>query len=52
MGFIILPYEGEDAWLQQRQKVVTATDVAKILAFPANRGQVTKLPRVPQQQVC
>lgn len=30
MGFIILPYEGEDAWLQQRQKVVTATDVAKI----------------------
>ena len=22
------------------------------VAFPANRGQVTKLPRVPQQQVC
>ena len=25
---------------------------AQVLAFPANRGQVTKLPRVPQQQVC
>jgi hypothetical protein len=22
------------------------------LAFPANRGQVTKLPQVPQQQGC
>ena len=30
MGFIVLPYEGEDAWLRQRQQVVTATDVAKI----------------------
>lgn len=30
MGFIVLPYQGEDAWLQQRQQVVTATDVAKI----------------------
>ncbi len=23
-----------------------------LMAFPANRGQVTKLPQVPQQQVC
>lgn len=30
MGFIILPNTGETEWLQQRQKVVTATDVAKI----------------------
>lgn len=30
MGFIILPNTGETEWLQQRQKVVTATDMAKI----------------------
>lgn len=30
MGFIELPYEGEEEWLRQRRSVVTATDVAKI----------------------
>lgn len=32
MGFITLPYTGEEEWLRQRRSVVTATDVAKIKA--------------------
>lgn len=30
MGFVELPYTGEEEWLRQRRSVVTATDVAKI----------------------
>ena len=30
MGFVELPYMGEEEWLRQRRSVVTATDVAKI----------------------
>lgn len=30
MGFVELPYKGEEEWLRQRRSVVTATDVAKI----------------------
>ena len=30
MGFVELPYSGEEEWLRQRRSVVTATDVAKI----------------------
>lgn len=30
MGFMELPYMGEEEWLRQRRSVVTATDVAKI----------------------
>ena len=30
MGFVELPYAGEEEWLRQRRSVVTATDVAKI----------------------
>lgn len=30
MGFVELPYTGEDEWLRQRRSVVTATDVANI----------------------
>lgn len=30
MGFVELPYTGEEEWLRQRRSVVTATDVASI----------------------
>ena len=30
MGYVELPYTGEEEWLRQRRSVVTATDVAKI----------------------
>ena len=30
MGFVHLPYKGEEEWLLRRQKSITATDIAKI----------------------